>query len=193
MRPQLKSALIALSIILTPVSLIFVAITYAQTQLEPVTHLPIVRTSPETPVPTATATPTNTPTATPTPGPGTPSVTPTNTPTNTPTITPPIGNLCQLNPSPASAPNSPVMIDDIDKGGEIVALRNVSPTTVDLTGWHMCSINGDQEHPGISGLLAPGQVRSFFNGGGIWHDTQRDDGALYNAAGQLIAYDENID
>ncbi len=35
MRPQLKSILIALSIILTPVSLIFVAITYAQTQLEP--------------------------------------------------------------------------------------------------------------------------------------------------------------
>jgi len=183
MRPQLKSVLIALSILLAPVSLVFAAIAYAQTQLEPVSYLPLVRTSPETPIPTATATPTNTPTATPTLPPGV-----------TPTVTP-LGDLCQLDPKPASAPNSPVMIDDIDKKGEIVSLRNVSGTTVNLAGWRMCSINGNQEHTGLNGVLAPGQVRSFpYSGvGTIWNDLQRDDGALYNPAGQLVAYDENID
>jgi hypothetical protein len=187
MRPQLKSVLIALSIILMPMSLVFAAMTYAQTQLEPVSYLPIVMTPPDTPTPTATATPTNTPTATPTLPPG---VIPTATPTNTPPI-----DICQLDPNPASALNFPVLIDDIDKEEEIVALKNVSGTTVDLAGWRMCSINGNQEHTGLNGVLAPGQVRNFpYNGvGTIWNDTQRDDGALYNPAGQLVAYDENID
>lgn len=183
MRSQLKSALIAASITLTPVSLVFAALAYAQSQLEPVSYLPLVRTSPETPAPTATATPTNTPTATPTLPPG---VTPTATP---------IGDICQLDPNPASAPNAPVMIDDIDKVAEVVALRNIGGATIDLAGWRMCSINGNQEHTGLNGTLAPGQVRHFpYSGvGTIWNDTQRDDGALYNPAGKLIAYDQNID
>jgi hypothetical protein len=190
MRPQLKSAMIALSIILAPVSLVFAAFAYAQTQLEPVSYVSLVMTSPETPIPTATATPTNTPTATPTLGPGTPSATPSVTPTSTPP-----GDLCQLDPNPASAPNTPILIDDIDKEGEIVALKNVSGAPIDLTGWRMCSINGNQEHTGLNGVLAPGQIRNFpYSGAGtIWNDTQRDDGALYNPAGQLIAYDVNID
>jgi len=171
MRPQLKSAMIALGIILTPVSLVFAAFTYAQTQLEPVSYVSLVMTSPETPTPTATATPTNTPTITPSPGPGTPTVTPTNTP---------ISDVCQLDPNPASAPNSPVLIDDIDKAGEIVSLKNVSGTTIDLAGWRMCSINGNQEHTGLNGVLAPGQIRHFpYSGvGTIWNDAQRDDGTL---------------
>jgi Lamin Tail Domain len=189
MQLQLKSALIALSIILAPLTLAFAVITYAQTQVEPVGYLPLILTPPDTPTPTATSTPTNTPTATLTPGPGTPSVTPTRTPTNTP-----VSDVCQLNPNPASAPNSPVMIDDIDKVAEVVALRNVSGATVNLAGWRMCSINGHQEHLGLNGVLAPGQLRFFTNSGAaIWDDIQRDDGALYNPAGQLIAYDENID
>jgi len=183
MRQQLKSAMIALGIILTPVSLVFAAITYAQTQLEPVSYLSLVVTSPETPTPTATATPTNTATATPTLPPGV-----------TPTVTP-ISDVCQLDPNPASAPNSPVLIDDIDKAGEIVSLKNVSGTTIDLAGWRMCSINGNQEHTGLNGVLAPGQIRHFpYSGvGTIWNDAQRDDGALYNPAGQLVAYDVNTD
>jgi hypothetical protein len=187
MQTQLKSVLIALSIILLPMSLVFGAIAYSQVQLQPLVYVPIVKTSPETPTPTATATPTNTPTATATLPPG---VTPSATPTTTPNP-----DLCQLNPNPASAPNSPVMIDDIDKENENVFLRNVSGANVDLTGWRMCSINGHQEHTGIGGLLTPGQVRLFHYAGpgAIWSDNQRDDGALYNAAGQLIAYDENID
>jgi hypothetical protein len=110
-------------------------------------------------------------------------------------VTPQGFDVCQLDPNPTSAPNFPIMIDDIDKVAETVSLKNVSGQTIDLTGWHMCSINGNQEHTGLNGTLAPGQVRTFAhsNPGPIWNDTQRDDGALYNPAGQLIAYDENID
>jgi hypothetical protein len=183
MRSEIKSSLLMLSVILTSVSLIFVAHTYGQAQLDPVIYIPIVRTSDDTPTPTATALPTNTPLPT-----------ATLPPSVTPTVTPGI-NLCDLDPNPASAPNSPLLIDDIDKAAQIVSLKNVSGTSVNLTGWHMCSINGNQEHTGLNGVLAPGQIRSFpYSGSGtIWNNTQRDDGALYNAAGQLVAYDENID
>ena len=174
MRSQLRSALIAACIVLMPVSLAIAA--YARAQLAPVSYLPMVRTPPQTPTPEP-------PTAAPTLAPG---VTPTVAPGDA---------ICQLSPNPSSAPNSPVMIDDIDKIAEVVSLRNVGAATVDLTGWRMCSINGHQEHTGIGGLLAPGQVRHFaYPGpGAIWNDTQRDDGALYSPAGQLVAYDQNID
>jgi hypothetical protein len=73
---------------------------------------------------------------------------------------------------------------------EVVRLENVSSSTVDLTGWHMCSITGDQEHDGIDGTLAPGQTKDFPHTGSgfIWNNSERDDGALYNAEGQLVSY-----
>jgi hypothetical protein len=73
---------------------------------------------------------------------------------------------------------------------EVVRLQNVSAATVNLDGWHMCSIEANQEHTGISGTLAPGQVKDFpYTGSGfIWNNSIRDDGALYNAAGQLVSY-----
>lgn len=173
---QLTLALIALCVVLTPASLMFVATSYSQAQLQPASYLPIVAKPAASPTPTHTATPTQTPTAT---------VTPTQTP-------PFLG--CQQEPNPASAPNFPIIIDDIDKEAEIVSLKNISGTAIDLTGWHMCSINGHQEHTGLSGMLGPGQVRSFRHAGpgSIWHDTQRDDAALYDPAGQLVAYDEDL-
>ena len=78
----------------------------------------------------------------------------------------------------------------VDKAAEIVTLKNVSTNTVSLEDWNMCSINGNQEHDQIYGTLAPGQTRNFPNTGDgpIWNDTQRDDGALYNAAGFLVSY-----
>src|SRR6266496_627052 len=54
-------------------------------------------------------------------------------------------NACQPDPNPDAAPNYPVQIVDIDNETEVVTLKNVSPDVVDLTGWHMCSILGNQE------------------------------------------------
>ena len=97
-------------------------------------------------------------------------------------------NACQPDPNPGAAPNYPVQIVDVDNETEVVTLKNVSPDAIDLTGWHMCSIRGNQEHP-IGGALAPGEQKDF-NGpaGPIWSNSEQDDGALYNAQGQLVRF-----
>lgn len=105
---------------------------------------------------------------------------------------PPSFDGCQEDPDPASAGNFPVQIVTVEKAAnpEVVRLQNVSIQAIDLTGWHMCSITGNQEHTGISGTLAPGETKDFpFTGGGfIWNNSEQDDGALYNADGQLVSY-----
>jgi hypothetical protein len=103
-------------------------------------------------------------------------------------LPPPSFNNCQADPNAEAAPNYPVQITGIDKAVEIVTLKNVSPDPIDLTGWHMCSIKGNQEHP-IAGTLAPGQEQKFPGpAGNIWSNSDQDPGALYNANGQLVSY-----
>jgi hypothetical protein len=144
-------------------------------------------------VPPTFAIATNTPTKTPiigvtlTPTFGSP---PTRTPfpTATPTLSPPTYNNCQADPNPNAAPNYPVRITNINKVAETVTLENIGVETIDLTGWHMCSITGNQQHP-ISGSLAAGTAQTYANSGGpIWNNSSADPGALYNAAGQLVSY-----
>jgi hypothetical protein len=103
-------------------------------------------------------------------------------------LPPPSFNNCQADPNAAAAPNYPVDIVAVDKRAETITLKNVSPESVDLSGWRMCSIRGNQEHP-IGGALAPGEERLFPGpNGNIWNNSDPDDGALYNAAGQLVSY-----
>jgi Lamin Tail Domain len=91
-------------------------------------------------------------------------------------------------PNPNAAPNYPIRITAIDKAAETVTLKNVSTTTIDLTGWNMCSITGNQHHP-IGGTLAAGETKTYLNtGGAIWNNSSADPGALYNPAGQLVSY-----
>jgi len=118
-----------------------------------------------------------------TPQPAVPTATPAPEPLPAPTF-----NNCWPDPNPDAAPNYPVQIVAIDKAEEVVQLQNVSPEPVNLDGWRMCSIRGNQEHP-IGGTLAPGETRSFPGPTGpIWSNSEPDDGALYNAAGQLVSY-----
>ncbi len=124
---------------------------------------------------------------------GRPQVQPTPTPTvPVPPPAPPADiptvNDCQSEPDPATAANFPVQIVAIDKRAEVVVLANISDAAVNLDGWRMCSLRGDQEHP-IGGTLQSGEVREFPNTGGtIWSNTEQDNGALYNGAGVLISY-----
>ena len=161
-----------------------------------ITPTPTGISLPRTPThtPTITSTPTRTGTATPSPT-VTRTPTPTRTPTATatPTLPPPSFVDCATQPNQASAPNWPVQITNIDKGvstfGESVTLQNRSNVSVNITGWIMCSVTGGQQHPGITGTLAPGETKTFPNNGGpIWNNTSSDPGALYNAAGQLVSY-----
>lgn len=109
-------------------------------------------------------------------------------PTATPQLPPPSYNDCQADPNPSAAPNYPVRITSINKVAETVTLQNVSTGPIDLAGWNMCSITGNQHHP-IGGTLGAGETKTFSNTGGpIWNNSARDDGALYNPAGQLVSY-----
>lgn len=104
-----------------------------------------------------------------------------------PALPAPSYNNCQSDNT--VAPNYPVQIVSIDKRAEVVTLKNVSADPVNLDGWHMCSIKGNQEHVPISGTLAPGEQRPFPSStGNIWNNSEDDDGALYNASGQLVAF-----
>ena len=142
-------------------------------------------------IPTATATvvPSATPIPTATlPVPPTPTKRPTVGPTATPTLPPPSYNNCQADPNPNAAPNYPIQITSINKSTETVTLKNISTNAIDLTGWNMCSVTGNQHHP-IGGTLVSGASQSFINTGGpIWNNASADPGALYNPAGQLVSY-----
>lgn len=103
-----------------------------------------------------------------------------------PSLPAPSFNACQSDST--VAPNYPVRIVGINKDKETVTLKNVSPEPVNLDGWHMCSIRGNQEHSPVGGTLAPGEQRDFTHSGGpIWSNDQNDPGALYNANGQLVS------
>lgn len=153
---------------------------------QPPTLTPVA-TPTRTSTPTKTATPTKTPIPTKTPT-RTPTPKPTVGPTVTPTLPPPTYSDCQADPNPNAAPNYPVRITAIDKAAETVTLKNVSTSALDLTGWNMCSVTGNQHHP-VSGTLAPGASQTFSHGGSaIWNNSTSDPGALYNPAGQLVSY-----
>jgi hypothetical protein len=110
------------------------------------------------------------------------------TPPATPQPPAPSFNNCQADPNAAQAPNYPVKIVSIDKGAEVVTLQNVSQEPVNLDGWRMCSIKGNQQHP-IGGNLAPGEQRTFPGpAANIWSNSDSDPGALYDPQGRLISY-----
>ncbi len=105
-----------------------------------------------------------------------------------PPLPPPSFNNCQADPT--VAPNFPVQIVAINKVDEIVSLKNVSAQIINLGGWTMCSIRGNQRHEGIGGMLEPGQTKQYpYTGAGsIWNNSEDDDGALYNPNGQLVSF-----
>jgi hypothetical protein len=137
-------------------------------------YLPVLHNGP---------TPTHTPTITPPPP-----LTKLPVPTSTPQLPPPSYNDCQADPNPGAAPNYPIRIMNIDKVAETVTLKNISTEAIDLAGWNMCSVIGNQ-HQAIIGTISPGQSITFTNvGGPIWNNSSPDPGALYNPDGQLVSY-----
>lgn len=73
---------------------------------------------------------------------------------------------------------------------ENVVIKNVSAGDVNVSGWRICSITGNQIHAVLSGSIGAGvqtTVNSYANGP-IWNNSSRDDGALYNASGGLVSY-----
>ena len=198
MRPIATLALIALVLVVSLPSLLTssfaqIAPAITTTASRPPVFLPVVIRAQSTSTPTLTTTPSATATGSPTSQaatatPGSTSTQPVGA-TSTPSLSPPSFNSCQADPNPDAAPNYPIDIVAIDKSAETVTLRNVTTSdTINLSGWTMCSILGNQQHP-ISGSLAPGEQRIFSGPSSpIWNNSQRDDGALYTPSGQLVSY-----
>ncbi len=103
---------------------------------------------------------------------------------------PPSYNNCQEDPNRNQAPNSPVSIVGIDKAAETVTIKNISGAEVDVSGWRICSIRGNQLHATLSGTLAAGQQQIILSqaGSNIWNNSDDDDATLYNANGSLVSY-----
>ena len=147
-----------------------------------VLYLPVVAKDP-------TASPSPSPSGSASPAPsGSASPSPSGSPE--PSAPPPSFNNCQEDPYADDAPNFPVQILSVDKIAETVTLKNTSTSAVDLSGWRMCSVRGNQLHATLSGTLAGGAtlVVPSQAGGNIWSNSEDDDGALYNNNGSLVSY-----
>jgi hypothetical protein len=99
-------------------------------------------------------------------------------------------DLCRTPINPDDAPEEPIRITDIEKVEEIVRLENVSADVIDLSGWTLCSIRGNEVHQGIGGILEPGESQEFAHTGAskVWENGERDDGMLFDADGTFISY-----
>jgi hypothetical protein len=103
------------------------------------------------------------------------------------------GSVCFTPINPDDAPDTPVRIVSVDKVEETVRLLNVSGEPIDLTGWTMCSVSGNEEHQGIGGILEPAEEAAFTHRGAdkIWSNGLRDDGMLFDDEGTFISYWED--
>jgi hypothetical protein len=114
--------------------------------------------------------------------------TPPTPPPPTPAPPPPSFNNCQADST--VAPNFPIKIVSVDKSGETVTVQNISAEAVNIDGWKICSIRGNQLHATLAGSLAAGETKVIPSqaGGLIWSNNDPDDATLYNGNGSLISF-----
>ncbi len=108
-------------------------------------------------------------------------------------------------PPPAAEPSEPmgVFIAEVFKAGkpETVTLENNGPVAVDLSGWTLVSVRGNQRYtiPGGT-VLEPGARITVYSGPGadaagplfwttdnMWNNSELDPAELYDAAGTLVS------
>lgn len=135
-----------------------------------------------------TSSPTQTPMPSPTTGPKATPV-PTATPTPEPTVAPtavPVGTAMKV----------PVVISGLDKKSECVSVRNTSDKDIDLTGWYILSVTGNQRfnfpdgytikagtEVKVASFEATGDL--FWTKANMWNNSKSDPAEFYNAEGIL--------
>lgn len=92
-----------------------------------------------------------------------------------------------------------IAISELDKKAEYIVIKNSSINTVDLTGWKIVSVLGNQSFtfPAFS-LAAGASVKVgdsannsgidfyWLDGGGTWNNSKSDPAELYDSSGQLV-------
>lgn len=144
------------------------------------------------PVPEPSATPSISPTLLPT-------IIPTMVPTITPvpTDTPLSKSIITTTTAPTEAPiEVPVVISGLDKRAECVSVKNLSDKDIDLTGWYIISVTGNQRFnfPDRYIIKAGAEVKvvSYEASGDLiwttanmWNNSKHDPAELYNSEGEL--------
>ena len=139
---------------------------------------------PTFPAPSALPSLTSLPTGTETPT----QAVPTETATPLPTVT---------NPPPTVANSGSVVITTVNKVMEYVDLQNVGNGPVDLSGWKLVSVTGNQSCP-LRGVIGPNEMLRVWSGKGdsglscefafnIWNDNQADPAVLIDGQGKEVS------
>lgn len=106
--------------------------------------------------------------------------------------------------SQTGAVDTGVTISELDKKAEYIVIKNTSSNAVDLTGWKIVSVQGNQTFtfPAFS-LVAGASVKvgdsannsgiyfHWLDGGGTWNNNKSDPAELYDSAGQLVDRHDN--
>jgi hypothetical protein len=132
------------------------------------------------PLPSLTSLPTGTETPT--------QAVPTETATPLPTVT---------NPPPTAASSGSIVIVTVNKTMEYVDLQNVGNGPVDLSGWRLVSVTGNQSCP-LRGVIGPNEMLRVWSGKGdsglscefafnIWNDNQADPALLIDAQAKEVS------
>lgn len=95
--------------------------------------------------------------------------------------------------------SSGVSISALDKKAEYIVIRNSSANAVDLTGWKIVSVLGNQSFTFPAFSLAAGAAVKvgdsannsgidfhWLDGGGTWNNSKSDPAELYDSAGKLV-------
>jgi len=97
-------------------------------------------------------------------------------------------------------PNGPIAITGLDKNAEMITITNMSDENVNIGGWKIVSVHGNQWFIFSSDLILPSgdsiKVGGYSAkeqcdliwevGNGIWSNSKSDPAELYDAEGNLI-------
>lgn len=92
-----------------------------------------------------------------------------------------------------------IIISDLDKKAELIVIKNIGGSTVNLSGWKIRSVTGNQYFTFPDFTLSPDTsvkigdsdtnediVFQWFEGRGIWNNSDSDPAELYNNTGDFI-------
>ena len=102
-----------------------------------------------------------------------------------------------VNTGTSTTSKAKVVISNVDKVGEIVTIENKSANDVNLSGWVLVSVTGNQSYTFPSYILKAGAKVTVASGGksgdliwsksNMWNNSTSDPAQLYDAQGNLIS------
>ncbi len=101
-------------------------------------------------------------------------------------------------PSEGSAEdNGKIIISDVDKEAEIVTIKNTGSNDINITGWVLVSVTGNQRFTFQSFILKAGDSATVASGKStgdlkwtsknVWNNDTSDPAELYDSAGNLVS------